>query len=139
MVLDSIAVKNLELVKNNAENKKYGSLLWVLDKTKTGMGSRMLTNMVLAPLKDVSEIVYRQDGVEELVNSSVVRVGLSEILSEIKDVERLSGKISNGNLLPRDCKALGLSLSALPSVKTEEFFSIWARTTSPSSSSCLEA
>ena len=119
MVLDSIAVKNLELVKNNAENKKYGSLLWVLDKTKTGMGSRMLTSMVLAPLKDISEIEYRQDGVEELVNSSVVRVGLSGILSEIKDVERLSGKISNGNLQPRDCKALGLSLSALPAVKMQ--------------------
>ncbi|MBQ8229902.1 MAG: DNA mismatch repair protein MutS [Clostridia bacterium] len=117
MTLDANAVRNLELVRNNAENKKYGSLLWVLDKTKTGMGARMLSRMVLSPLKDVGEIDYRLDGVEELVASSVVRVGLSEILSEIKDVERLSGKISNGNLMPRDCIALAKSLNALPAVR----------------------
>lgn len=117
MTLDANAVRNLELVRNNAENKKYGSLLWVLDKTKTGMGARMLSRMVLSPLKDVGEINYRLDGVEELVSSSVVRVGLSEILSEIKDVERLSGKISNGNLMPKDCIALAKSLNALPAVR----------------------
>ena len=63
MTLDSTAVRNLELVRNNSENKKYGSLLWVLDKTKTGMGARLLTKMVLSPLKDLKEIAYRQDGV----------------------------------------------------------------------------
>jgi DNA mismatch repair protein MutS len=56
MVLDSIAVRNLELVKSNAEGKRYGSLLWLLDKTKTGMGARMLNQMLLSPLKDLSEI-----------------------------------------------------------------------------------
>ena len=117
MVLDSIAVRNLELVRSNAENKKYGSLLWVLDKTKTGMGARMLHRMVLSPLKDVKEIEYRQDGVAEFVNSSVVRVGIGETLKEVKDVERLSGKISNGNLMPKDCVALAKSLSVLPSLK----------------------
>lgn len=119
MVLDSIAVRNLELVKNNSENKKYGSLLWVLDKTKTGMGARMLNRMVLSPLKDIGEIDYRLDGVEELVNSSVVRVALSETLREMRDVERLSGKISNGNFMPRDCIALAASLNALPSLKMQ--------------------
>ncbi len=117
MVLDSIAVRNLELVRNNSENKKYGSLLWVLDKTKTGMGARMLNRMLLSPLKDIQEINYRQDGVEELVSSSVVRMGLSEILREIRDVERLAGKISNGNFMPRDCLALAESLNALPTLK----------------------
>ncbi len=117
MVLDSIAVRNLELVRNNSENKKYGSLLWVLDKTKTGMGARMLNRMLLSPLKDIEEINYRQDGVEELVSSSVVRMGLSEILREIRDVERLAGKISNGNFMPRDCLALAGSLNALPTLK----------------------
>ncbi len=117
MTLDANAVRNLELVRSNAENKKYGSLLWVLDKTKTGMGARMLNRMLLSPLKDVEEINYRLDGVEELVSSSVVRVGLSEILSEVKDVERLSGKISNGNLMPKDCIALAKSLNALPAVR----------------------
>ncbi len=117
MILDSAAVRNLELVKNNAENKSYGSLLWVLNKTKTGMGARLLTRMVLSPLHDREEISYRQDGVGELVSASVVRVGLSEILREVKDVERITGKISNGNLMPKDCVALAKSLSALPSIR----------------------
>ncbi len=117
MVLDSVAVRNLELVKNNAEGKKYGSLLWVLDKTKTGMGARLLNRMVLSPLHSVEEIVYRQEGIEELYNASVVRVGLSEILREVKDVERITGKISNGNLMPKDCVALAKSLGALPSIR----------------------
>ncbi len=119
MVLDSIAVRNLELVRNNAENKKYGSLLWVLDKTKTGMGARMLHRMVLSPLKDAAEITYRQDGVEELVSASVVRMGLSEILRDVRDVERLAGKISNGNFTPRDCLALATSLNTLPTLKIQ--------------------
>ncbi len=121
MVLDSNAVRNLELVRSNAENKKYGSLLWVLDKTKTGMGARMLNRWVLSPLKDVEEISYRQDGVEEFFNSSAVRVGISEMLKDVKDVERLTGKISNGNFMPKDCIALAHSLSALPSIKFQMF------------------
>ena len=72
MILDSTAVRNLELVRNNSENKKYGSLLWILDKTKTGMGARLLNRMVLSPLHNKEEIEYRQGGVTELVNASVV-------------------------------------------------------------------
>ncbi|MBO5412011.1 MAG: DNA mismatch repair protein MutS [Clostridia bacterium] len=117
MVLDSIAVRNLELLKNNAENKKYGSLLWVLDKTKTGMGARLLTKMLLSPLKNVNEINYRQDGVAELYNAAVIRVGIAETLKEMHDIERLSGKISNGNLTAKDAYALGGSLRILPSLK----------------------
>ncbi len=119
MELDNIAVRNLELVRNNAENKKYGSLLWVLDKTQTGMGARLLNRMVLSPLKDISEIEYRQKGVEELLNASVVRVGLLETLKTIGDVERLAGKISNGNFNPRNCLALAKALDALPAVKMQ--------------------
>lgn len=117
MVLDGIAVRNLELVRSNAEGKKYGSLLWLLDKTRTGMGARLLNQMVLSPLKDIEKINYRQEGVAELFNASVVRMGLADTLKEVKDIERLSGKISNGNLMPRDCVALAASLNALPSVK----------------------
>lgn len=117
MVLDSNAVRNLELLKNNSENKKYGSLLWVLDKTKTGMGARLLNQMLLSPLKQLEEIEYRQKGVEELFNASVVRVGIGETLRDIKDIERLSGKISNGNFGPRDAYALGISLQAIPALK----------------------
>ncbi len=117
MELDTIAVKNLELVKNNADNKKYGSLLWVLDKTKTGMGARLMSRIVLSPLKDTTEINYRLDGVEELFNASVARVGISEVLRDIADVERLAGKISNGNFNPKNCLALAQALNALPTIK----------------------
>ncbi len=118
MVLDSNTVRNLELVENNnAQNKKYGSLLWVLDKTKTGMGARALRRMLLSPLKDVQEIEYRQAGVTEFYNAALVRAAVSETLTEIKDVERLSGKISNGNFMPKDCVALANSLALLPSLK----------------------
>lgn len=67
MVLDSIAVRNLELVRSNAEGKKHGSLLWLIDKTRTGMGARLLNQMVLSPLKDIEKINYRQEGVAELL------------------------------------------------------------------------
>lgn len=119
MEIDNVAARNLELVKNNAENKKYGSLLWVLDKTRTGMGARLMHRMVLSPLKEIAEIKYRQEGVEELVNASVVRLSLSDILREVGDVERLAGKISNGNFNPKNCIALGKALAALPSVKLQ--------------------
>ena len=117
MTLDGNAVRNLELTRNNSENKKYGSLLWILDKTKTGMGARLLTRMILSPLKNIEEIDYRLNGVEELYSSAVVRVGLSETLREMSDIERLAGKISNGNFTPRDCNALKKSLQVLPSLK----------------------
>ena len=117
MTLDGNAVRNLELVRNNSENKKYGSLLWVLDKTKTGMGARLLSRMVLSPLKDVEEINYRLNGVEELFNSAVVRMGVTETLHEMGDIERLSGKISNKNFNPKDCIALRKSLELLPALK----------------------
>ncbi len=117
MELDTIAVKNLEITHNNADNKKYGSLLWVLDKTKTGMGARLLNRMILSPLKDTLEINYRLDGVEELVNAAVARVGIAETLKEIGDTERLAGKISNGNFNPRNCLSLANALNAIPSIK----------------------
>ncbi len=117
MEMDSIAVRNLEVVKNNAEGKKYGSLLWVLDKTVTGMGARLMSRLLLSPLHEIEAIEYRQNGVEELVNASVVRIALLEMLRSVADMERLAGKISNGNFNPKNCIALANSLCALPSVK----------------------
>lgn len=117
MVLDTIAIKNLELTRTLGENKRYGSLLWLLDKTKTGMGARLLSTMILSPLQSVDEIVYRQEGVAELFESSVMRMGIADQLKGVKDIARLSGKISNGNLNPKDCLALASSLDCLPSLK----------------------
>ncbi|MCD8208129.1 MAG: DNA mismatch repair protein MutS, partial [Bacteroidales bacterium] len=117
MVLDSSAVRNLELVRSLSEEKKYGSLLWLLDRTKTAMGARLLYSTLLSPLRDAERINYRLDGVEDLFNSGVVRLSLGDLLKQIKDIERLTGKISNGNLNPRDLVALSLSLTVLPNIK----------------------
>lgn len=117
MTLDPTAVRNLELVKNNAEGKRYGSLLWLLDKTKTGMGARRLTSMILTPLHDKKQIEARLDAVDELYRATVVRMGIADMLSGMRDIERLTGRISNGNLQPKDCLALSQSLSVVPSVK----------------------
>lgn len=115
--LDSVAVRNLELVKNNAEGKRYGSLLWLLDKTKTAMGARKLHSMILSPLHDKAEIEERLSAVDELYRATVVRMSLVDLLAGIRDIERLTGRISNGNLQPNDCLALSSSLAVVPSVK----------------------
>ena len=117
MELDTVAVRNLELDKINSTGKKYGSLYWLLDKTQTGMGTRLMKSLILSPLKDKEEINYRLDGVEELFSASVVRAAICDTLKDVKDIARLSGKISNGNLTPRDCLLLAASLNALPSLK----------------------
>lgn len=117
MTLDNIAVKNLELITNNAEGKKYGTLFWLLNKTKTGMGVRLLTRMILTPLKSIEKICYRQDGVEEFLDATVARMAMAETLQGVKDIERLTGKLSYGNFTPRDCLALAASLAALPSIQ----------------------
>ncbi|MCD8373049.1 MAG: DNA mismatch repair protein MutS [Clostridia bacterium] len=119
MKLDTSAIKNLELVKTLSENKRYGSLLWLLDKTKTGMGARLMNTTILSPLCDKDKINYRLDGVEEFYNAPVIMLSVSELLSEIKDIERLSGKISNGNITPRDCIALARSLEVIPNIRMQ--------------------
>lgn len=117
MQLDSTAVKNLELVKSLGSGKKYGSLLWLMDKTKTAMGARLLSNSILYPYCSIQDINYRLDGVEELFNSTVVRLGITDLLKEMKDIERLTGKISNNIIMPRDCISLSQSLATVPNIK----------------------
>lgn len=117
MVLDTTAIRNLEIVKSLGEGKKYGSLLWVLDKTCTAMGARLLSNIITSPLADINKINYRLDGVEELYKSTIVRVGLIELLKQVKDVERFAGKISNNIIMPVDCLALARSLLVVPNIK----------------------
>jgi DNA mismatch repair protein MutS len=116
MQLDPAAIKNLELVKSLGEGTKYGSLLWLLDKTKTAMGARFLSSVILSPLASKDKINYRLDGVNELYDSTVIRVGLAELLRQVKDIERLTGKISNNNIMPRDCLALAQSILVVPNI-----------------------
>ncbi|MDE7453245.1 MAG: DNA mismatch repair protein MutS, partial [Clostridia bacterium] len=117
--LDGAAVRNLELVKTLGDGKEYGSLLWLLDKTQTGMGSRLLKNCIVYPFAGKADINYRLDGVDELYKATVVRLGLIDLLKGIKDIERLTGKISNNKITPRDCIALARSLAALPNIKMQ--------------------
>ncbi len=119
MMLDTAAIRNLELIKTLRDGKRYGSLLWVLDKTRTSMGARKLQSWILSPLGDKWKIEYRLNGVESLYNSTVIRQSLTELLGYVKDIGRLAGKISNGNLTPRDCVLLRTSLEVLPSVKCQ--------------------
>lgn len=117
MIFDASALRNLELVKNQRDGKTYGTLLWVLDKTITAMGKRMMRNWVLSPLTSPEKIAYRLDGVEELSKSAVLREGLIECLKGIKDTERIAGRISNDRITPKDCETLAKSIAAFPSVK----------------------
>ena len=117
MTLDATAFRNLEILKNNAEGKRYGSLLWLLDRTKTGMGARKLVSMLCAPLCDKAQIERRLDAVEELCKATVIRMGLADMLGGVRDIERLAGRVSNGNIQPKDCLLLASSLSVIPNLK----------------------
>lgn len=117
MTLDYNSLKNLELVRNMRDGKRYGSLLWLLDKTDTAMGSRLLSQWITTPLISEEKINYRLDGVNELYSSAILRGGIDERLGDIRDMERLAGRISNGNATPSDCYSLSESMLALPNIK----------------------
>ncbi|MBY0450519.1 MAG: DNA mismatch repair protein MutS [Cyanobacteria bacterium] len=110
--------RNLELL-CTAKNQQYeGSLLWVLNQTETSMGARLLRQWVSQPLRQLSEIQSRLDGVEELVNAPEVRYELSKLLPGIYDLERLSNKIVQASASPRDLLALRQSIEKLPALST---------------------
>lgn len=114
MILDASTRKNLELVETLREKNKYGSLLWAIDRTKTNMGARLLKNWICQPLKDVADIMKRQNAVSELVEKNDIRFSLSEALENIYDIQRLSTRMSNGSASPKDFVSLKLSLLMLP-------------------------
>lgn len=117
MILNATALTNLDVVKNSKSNDKFGTLLWVMDKTNTSMGSRKLREWILSPLTDIDKINLRLDAVEELFDKNMTREGISEALKNIRDIERIAGKISNNIVNPRDCTNLRKSLEVLPSIK----------------------
>jgi len=117
MLLDSATRRNLELCETLREKQKRGSLLWVLDKTKTAMGARMLRKYVEQPLIDKKEIVLRLDAVEELKEQAISREEIREYLSPVYDLERLLTKITYGTANPRDLTAFKTSLEMLPPVR----------------------
>ena len=117
MLLDSATRRNLELCETLREKQKRGSLLWVLDKTKTAMGARMLRKYVEQPLISKKDIVLRLDAVEELKNQAISREEIREYLSPVYDMERLLTKITYGTANPRDLTAFKTSLEMLPPVR----------------------
>ena len=116
MMLDSSTRRNLELCETLREKQKRGSLLWVLDKTKTAMGARMLRKYVEQPLIEKKEILRRLDAVEELKEQAICREEIREYLSPVYDLERLVTKITYGSANPRDLTAFGSSLTMLPPI-----------------------
>lgn len=117
MMLDSSTRRNLELTETLREKQKRGSLLWVLDKTKTAMGARTLRKYVEQPLIEIQEIEKRLDAVEELKNEAIGREEIREYLAPIYDLERLVTRITYGSANPRDLTAFRSSLEMLPPIR----------------------
>lgn len=117
MILDSTALRNLELLETLREKEKKGTLLWVLDKTKTAMGGRYMRRIISEPLIDKREILRRQDAVEELNDRFIDREELSEYLRPVYDLERLLSVVSNKRADARDLLAMKTSLSMIPHIK----------------------
>ena len=117
MHLDVNARKNLELTESMSTKKRKGSLLHVLDQTNTSMGGRLLRSFIEQPLQNVAKIQKRLDSVEELSFNVMLQEALCEQLRGVHDIERLTGKISYGNITPRDCLMLLDSLKIVPEVK----------------------
>lgn len=119
MLLDGSTRRNLEITETMRDKQKRGSLLWVLDKTKTAMGARRLRTMLEQPLIEVEPIINRQDAIEELNASEIDRAELVEYLTPIYDLERLISKVSYQTANPRDLLALKQSIQMLGPIREQ--------------------
>ena len=117
MILDSSTRRNLELTETMREKQKRGSLLWVLDKTKTAMGARLLRSWLEQPLIDQDQIEERLKAVEELKDNAISREELREYLNPVYDLERLISRITYKTANPRDLVSFGGSLAMLPHIR----------------------
>ena len=117
--MDIHSIRNLELVETLRLKERTYSLLWLLDKCKTAMGSRKLKNWMLNPLKNKEKIIDRYEKVEKLNNEFIIKDELRNYLYEVYDIERLSGKVINGSLNARDLLQLKNSIKVLPMIKRE--------------------
>lgn len=117
MKFDAFSRRNLELTKTLATGQKQRSLFWVLNKTKTSMGERLLRKIIEQPLIDCDLIVKRHNAVESLIKNAVLRDGILNILGKIYDLERLMTKVIYKTINPRELKALSYTFSKLPLIK----------------------
>jgi DNA mismatch repair protein MutS len=114
LVVDSQTRRNLEITQTVRDGIYHGSLLWSLDRTSTAMGGRALRRWLLQPLLDIKGISARQDTIQELVENTALRHDIRQLLKQIYDLERLTGRAGSGRANARDLKALADSLSKLP-------------------------
>ncbi len=114
LILDAQTRRNLELTQTIREGAFVGSLLWVLDHSRTAMGGRTLRRWLLQPLRDPEQIRLRQDTIQELLESPSLRTRLGSLLDSLYDLERLANRVASGTANPRELVALGSSLSKLP-------------------------
>jgi len=119
MELDLDARRNLELTETMRSKEKKGTLLWVLDKTHTAMGGRMIRSWLEKPLLDINEINHRLSAVEELVDATIVRGELTDALKDVSDLERVQTRIVTGTVNCRDLLGLARGFRALPEVKAQ--------------------
>lgn len=116
MNMDAYTKKSLELVKN-ADNENYGSLLWLLDETKSAMGGRLLRQWIERPLINKEKIEQRMDVVGAFIDNFIERETIKDIINDIYDIEKLAGRIAFGNVNARDLKWIGASLKVIPELK----------------------
>ncbi|HHT9116149.1 MAG TPA: DNA mismatch repair protein MutS [Candidatus Wunengus californicus] len=124
VLMDKATQQSLEITQTMRNRDREGSLLGVIDQTKTSMGARLLREWIISPLRVSAEIKYRQTGVKELSENSPLRRELCDILGNIYDIERISTKISCGRANGRDLVSLKQSLSKLPALKEKTGFCI---------------
>ncbi|WP_026174405.1 DNA mismatch repair protein MutS [Effusibacillus pohliae] len=117
LVIDAFSRRNLELTETIREKNRYGSLLWLLDKTVTAMGGRLLKKWVERPLAVRADIELRLQAVEELVEELLLREDLRQMLQEVYDLERLMGRVAYGSANGRDLLAIASSLAVLPELR----------------------
>ncbi len=118
LALNAAARANLELTETQRRRETKGSLLWVLDKTKTAMGKRLLRSWIEQPLVNVSSVVYRQNAVEELVCNNVLRSELMSVLAGVNDLERIITRVVYGSANAKELKSLAQTLEKLPEIKS---------------------
>lgn len=119
MIIDTSTRRNLELTETLREKQKRGSLLWVLDKTKTAMGARTLRQYIEQPLVKKEDIIKRQDAIAEINDDLITREEIREYLNPVYDLERLISRISYQSANPRDLIAFRNSLELLPHIKNQ--------------------
>ena len=117
MFIDAFTRRNLELVETLREKEKRGTLLWVLDRTKTAMGARALRRMIEQPLLDKAQILKRQEAVQTLYDDLILREEIREYLAPIRDLERLMGRVAYGTVNPRELISLADSLGMISRIK----------------------